>query len=106
MMPRLRSFRALGAAPSGRSMLLTSSLVAASLLAAVAASSPALAAPGRIAEIPLAPPGSGPLALAEGSDGAMWFTEQGVASIGRFAPGGFTYFALPSEQLYSDDIRA
>ncbi|MGH7757221.1 MAG: virginiamycin B lyase family protein, partial [Vulcanimicrobiaceae bacterium] len=43
---------------------------------------------GRIAESPLANPGSGPTGIASGRDGRVWFTEYTGGAIGRINASG------------------
>src|SRR5262245_35673796 len=80
-------------------------MLAAALL--VLGSSPAaFATAGQFKSFTLTPPGFGPQQLALGSDGAVWFTETAVASIGRLGNGGFSYVSLPGGERYASDIAA
>ncbi len=55
---------------------------------------------GTITEYAVPTPNSGPWGIAQGPDGAMWFTEN-IHQLGRVAPatGAITEFALPSGSL-------
>ena len=45
--------------------------------------------------------GSGPHRIASGSDGNLWFTENGRNAIGRLTPAGvFSEFPIPSPNAY------
>ncbi len=43
---------------------------------------------GTLAEVPTVTPNAGPTAIVQGPDGAMWFTENNVAKIGRLTTAG------------------
>jgi virginiamycin B lyase len=51
---------------------------------------------GTITEFPLPDRAARPHAVAVGPDGALWFTEWGANSVGRFEDGEFERFALPT----------
>ena len=71
--------------------------VAAVLVSVLLVATGASAAIGDVTEYSLATPGSSPLGIAPGPDGALWFTEQGANRIGRITVGGaISEFELPT----------
>src|SRR5439155_23755363 len=68
------------------------------LLSMAAPSAPfAWAATGAINEFPIATTNSGPVGIARGPDGNLWFTEATGNKIGQITPSGtITEFSLPS----------
>ena len=78
--------------------------LAVALAALLFSAAAATAAPtGLTAEFGLPSPEGQPYGIAPGPDGAMWFTENRIAKIGRIAPGGeVTEFTIPNAETKTE----
>jgi streptogramin lyase len=71
----------------------------ATALAGLGAGTAGAAPLGAVSEFPIPTPNSGPASIAPGSEGNIWFTEEGQDKIGRVTPAGsIAEFSIPTPE--------